>query len=292
MEFALHTILPAVATLVTLGVLFGVGLYVGSRVFKVDVDPRIDAILDALPGVNCGACGFGGCRAYAEAVVLKALAADLCAPGGEDACAEISRIMGVEAGKSDPKVAVVHCRGGKARAKSRGDYAGVADCRGALVPGAGGGATACAYGCLGLGTCVTACPFEAMVMGADGLPQVIERLCTGCGNCVSSCPRGLIKLHSRKVHVSVMCSSREKAKLVRASCEVGCIACKRCVKECKKFEAVQIVDNLAVVDDSKCRNCGLCVKVCPQGTIWNLRKARKAVAGKETSKAIPACPVK
>ena len=279
-------------TLVALGVLFGVGLYVGSRVFKVETDPRIDRILDELPGVNCGACGLGGCRAYAEAIVLKGLAANLCAPGGEEACAKISEIMGIEAAEADPKVAVIHCSGGKARAKSRGEYAGVADCRGALVPGAGGGATACAFGCLGLGTCVEACPFEAIVTGPDGLPQVIERLCTGCGNCVESCPRGLIKIHSRKIHVFVMCSSREKAKAVRQACEVGCTGCKRCEKECKKFEAIWVVDNLAVIDDSKCRNCGLCVKVCPQGTIWTLRKARKAVAAKETSRAMPACPVK
>ena len=90
----------------------------------------------------------------------------------------------------------------------------------------------------------------------------------------------------------VLCSSLEKAKAVRGACEVGCVACRRCVKECRKFEAIEVVRNLAVIDDSKCRNCGLCVEVCPQGTIWNLRKARKAVAGKETSKAMPACPVR
>jgi len=271
------TVAAAVAVLAVLGALFGLSLYVGSRVFAVEVDPRIDAILDALPGANCGACGFGGCRAYAEAVVLEGKETGLCAPGGAETCAAVSKIMGVEAASADAKVAVVHCRGDSCSARERGRYAGVGDCRAALVPGAGGGATACAYGCLGLGTCVAACPFGALVMGPDGLPQVIEQLCTGCGKCVAACPRGIIQLHSRKQHVFVLCSSQEKAKAVRAACDVGCIGCKRCEKACEKFEAIKVIDNLAVVDDEKCRNCAKCVAVCPQGTIWNLRKARKAL---------------
>jgi electron transport complex protein RnfB len=289
----------AILVLAGLGAIFGVALYVGSRVFAVEVDPRVDQILEALPGANCGACGLGGCRAYAEAVVLKGLATGLCAPGGPEACAEISKIMGVAAESAEPTVAVVHCQGNSERSRMRGAYAGLLDCRAALVPGAGGGATSCAYGCLGYGTCVAACPFDAIVTGPDGLPQVVERLCTGCGNCIEACPRGIIRLHSRKTHVFVLCASHEKAKVVRAACDVGCIGCKRCEKECQKFEAIELVDNLAVVDDAKCKNCAKCVAVCPRGTIWNLRKARKAIEKKDSEKrdkegkgkAVPAaCP--
>ncbi len=267
----------AVVVLAGLGIVFGISLYAGSRIFAVEVDPRIDRIVDALPGANCGACGAAGCRGYAEAVVMRNLATGLCAPGGVESASGVAAIMGVVAEAADPVVAVVHCQGGSDRSRARGEYAGIADCRAALVPGVGGGATACAYGCLGYGTCVEACPFGAMVTGPDGLPQVIERLCTGCGQCVEACPRGIVQLHSRKQHVFVMCRSREKS---RAACDVGCIACKRCEhkeKSCK-FDAIRVVDNLAVIDDEKCRSCAKCVAVCPQGTIWNLRKARKAVA--------------
>lgn len=284
MQF-LATVALAILVLAGLGAIFGLLLYMGSRVFHVEVDPRIDRIQDALPGANCGACALAGCRAYAEAIVLKGAGTGLCIPGGAEAAEEIARIMGVEAEAAEPRVAVVHCQGAPSRSRSRGRYAGVIDCRGALVPGAGGGAALCAYGCLGLGTCAEACPFGALVTGADGFPQVIEALCTGCGKCVEACPRGTIELHPRKIHVYVLCRSREKAKAVRAACDVGCIGCKRCVKECQKFEAIQIVDNLALIDDEKCRNCGKCVAVCPRATIWNVRKARKALEKKRQEKA-------
>jgi len=284
------TVVAAVVVLAVLGAVFGLSLYIGSRVFAVEVDPRIDAIIDALPGANCGACGLGGCRAYAEGVVLKGMGVDLCAPGGAESCEIVSKIMGVEAGAADPKVAIVHCKGDATRARERGRYAGVADCRGALVAGAGGGAKLCPYGCLGLGTCSRECPFNALVMGPDGLPQVIEKLCTGCGKCVAACPRGIIQLHSKTQHVFVMCSSHLRAKAAKTACDVGCIACKRCEKACDKFEAIKVIDNLPVIDDEICKLCAKCVKVCPTGTIWNLRKARKSLDKKRAEEKKPAEP--
>jgi electron transport complex protein RnfB len=268
--------LTAVAVVAGLGAAFGLVLYVAGRVFAVESDPRVDQIEALLSGANCGGCGFAGCRAYAEAVVKGHAQPGQCAPSGAEASRKIAEVMGVAFSQETPKVAVVHCRGGRSRAKSRGEYAGVRDCRAALVPGAGGGPTACAYGCLGMGTCVAACPFGAMAMGPDGLPQVVESLCTGCGKCVASCPRGLISLHGRDRHVLVMCRSHDRGKDTREVCEVGCIACRLCEKSCK-FDAIHVVDNVAVIDDAKCKNCGACVKVCPRGTIWNLRKARKEV---------------
>jgi Na+-translocating ferredoxin:NAD+ oxidoreductase RNF subunit RnfB len=262
---------------------------VGSRVFAVELDPRIDQILEHLPGANCGSCGFGGCRAYAEAVVLKGVGPGLCAPGGTEAAKKLAEIMGVEAAASEPKIAVVRCQGSPARARSRGVYEGLEDCRAEIVPGAGGGSKLCAYGCLGLGTCARACPFGALVMGPDGLPQVIERSCTGCGRCVEVCPRNIISLHPRKQHVFVMCVSHERPKAVRAACDVGCIGCKRCEKACK-FEAIRVVDNLAVIDEEKCTSCGACVKVCPQGTIWSLRRARRSLEKKEAAQAAASAP--
>jgi len=277
----------AVVVLVLIGIFFGVLLYVGSRVFAVDVDPRIDQIADALSGANCGACGYGGCRAYAEAVVLKGAATNLCAPGGDETCAAVAKIMGVEAEAAEPKVAVVHCKGTRERAASRGSYRGVADCRAAVVPGAGGGEKVCPHGCLGLGTCVAACPFGALVMGPDGLPMVIEQLCTGCGRCVEACPRGIISLHPKSQQTFVLCSSHLKGKAQKEACTIGCIGCRRCVKACPA-EAITVTSFRASIDDEKCTNCGTCVEVCPQGIIWSFEKARASYK-KPDPKAASAC---
>ena len=48
-----------------LGILAGVLLTVVSKVFAVKTDERIEAAQEALPQVNCGACGFSGCNDYA-----------------------------------------------------------------------------------------------------------------------------------------------------------------------------------------------------------------------------------
>jgi len=278
----------ATLVLAAIGAAFGLLLYFGSKYFAVEVDPRVDEITDVLAGSNCGACGFGGCRAYAESIVLKGNDITLCAPGGQETCSAVSRIMGVDATAAAPKVAVVRCQGSDSRARSRGDYAGVKDCRAALLGGAGGGDKVCSEGCLGLGTCVAACPFDAIVMGPDGLPFVVESLCTGCGSCVAACPRDIISLHEKGQHVFVMCKSHAKGKAQKEMCDVGCIGCRKCVKACK-FDAIKVTNFLAEIDDEKCKQCGACVKVCPQGTIWNVRKARKEYLKADVKSAVTTC---
>jgi electron transport complex protein RnfB len=278
----------ATIILAAIGAFFGLLLYVGSRAFAVEVDPRVDLIEEALSGANCGACGSGGCRAYAESIVTKGAAITLCAPGGQDACGKIAKIMGVEAEAAEPRIAVVHCQGAPARAKSRGAYAGVRDCRAAVVGGAGGGNKTCSAGCLGYGTCVATCPFNAIVMGPDGLPLVIEQACTGCGRCAEACPRGIISLHAKSQSVFVLCRSHEKAKAVRESCDVGCIGCKRCEKACE-HDAIKVTDWLAQIDDAKCTQCGACTKVCPRGIIWDLKDARQTYLKKSADAVASAC---
>jgi len=263
-----------------LGAVFGIILFVASKKFAVKTDPRVEEVLGALPGANCGACGLAGCPAYAEGVVLKGLAVNLCAPGGAKAAKMIAAVMGVEPGESERRVSVLRCRGSRARAKERMEYRGVADCRAAAL--VLGGPKACTYGCLGLGTCVEACPFGAIVMGADGLPHVLEARCTACGRCVDACPRHLYVLAPEKRTVHVLCSSRDPGRATRAACEVGCIACKACERACK-FDAIHVVDNLAVIDEEKCKNCGACVRACPQAIIGDFRKMRKALAASARS---------
>lgn len=209
-----------------LGLLFGVGLAVASRIFKVTKDPRVVQIEEVLPGANCGACGAPGCSGFAEGVVEGKYPANGCTVGGAEVAMLVAQIMGTEAEEMIPKVAVVRCRGGRENCVDRAIYQGVEDCRAAVL--INNGAKGCVYGCLGLGSCVDACPFDAMVMGDDELPVVDEALCTGCGECVRTCPRGIMELIPRDQNVFLACVSRDFGKAVKAVCKVGCIGCGLC----------------------------------------------------------------
>jgi len=256
-----------------IGGALGLLLFVASRAFAVQVDPRIEAINAALPGVNCGGCGYPGCSGYAEAVVNEGVAVNLCAPGGAEVAGAVAGVMGVAVDDSDRKVSVLACRGTREFTSDKFEYFGVKDCRAANL--VHGGAKSCRFGCLGLGSCVEACPFDALVMGADGIPHVIEELCTGCGKCVTACPRDLFTLRGEKQNVVVVCASHDPGKIVNRACKVGCIGCRKCEKTCK-FDAIHVVDGLATIDYDKCKHCGACVKACPRGIILNFRGARRA----------------
>ena len=268
---ALGILVAAIVIMVLLGVAFGAILAYASKKFHVDIDPRVEQVMEVLPGANCGACGMPGCAGYAEAIVAGKVELGRCAPGGGECAHAVAKIMGQEVGAQEKRFAVLACKGGN-KLGERFEYAGVKDCRAAALLLKG--EKVCDFGCLGLGTCAEACPFDAIVM-RDGLPFVIEERCTGCGACVSVCPKGLFHLESEKKHVHVGCASHDPGRIVNKICDVGCIACKKCEKECP-FDAIHIENNLAVIDYEKCKACGKCVKVCPKGTIYNLMKARKA----------------
>ncbi|WP_338954311.1 RnfABCDGE type electron transport complex subunit B [Fusobacterium nucleatum] len=87
-------IMPVVILGIT-GVLMGLFLAFASKKFEVEVDPKVEAILAILPGVNCGACGYPGCSGYASGVALEGAKMTLCAPGGPKVAAKIGDIMGV-----------------------------------------------------------------------------------------------------------------------------------------------------------------------------------------------------
>lgn len=262
-------------------------LGISSVTFAVKMDPREKAVLDQLPGANCGACGMAGCAAFAHELTVNDQAEMTCPAVNEEALAVISEVLGRSLGGGTSVVACVCCKGSPAETVDRYNYIGPKDCRSAQI--IAGGAKGCGFGCLGLGTCVDVCPFSAMYMGEDGLPHVIIERCTGCGKCVEVCPRGIIKLIDKTGNYSVGCISKDTAKVMKQLCKVGCIKCGLCVDICP-FEAITVSkDNAALIDQNRCRSCGLCVGVCPTGVITPMRKPEKVSIIAERCKGCAIC---
>ncbi len=235
-----------VLTMAVLSLLFSTGLVVAYKKLKVEEDPKIEAVNEALPQANCGACGFSGCRAFAEAVVKGKADSNGCPVGGNDVAAEVADILGVSAGTVLKRVARLHCRGTKEAAASRGLYLGVTTCAASHIIG---GNKQCSYGCMGYGDCVLACQFDAMEMGEDGLPVVFEENCTACGKCVDACPRNLYELLPIEQNIFVYCRSLDGPKVSRKLCKNACIACGICARACP--EQIFMENNLAVIHDYK-----------------------------------------
>ena len=255
----------AIVLLGAMGLIFGWILAFASKKLAVESDPRIGEIIGALPGANCGACGYPGCSGLAEAVVNGVAPVGACPVGKARVAAEIAAIMGVEFdSNAKPQHARVVCQGGKAERVDRFYYMGLADCAAAGM--LNGGPKVCEYGCLGLGNCVRACMFDALKINDNGLPEVNPKRCTGCGACVKACPRGLMKLIDEDQQVLVLCKSRSKGPEVRKACKVGCIGCGICAKNCPE-QAITVTDYLAEINPEKCTACGICVEKCPMKTI-------------------------
>jgi len=255
-------VIIAGASLGALGLFFALGLGIASKVFAVEVDPKVQAIDEALPGANCGACGYPGCSGFAKAVVAGEAEVNGCIAGGHEVADAIAKIMGVEAGKVEAQIAKVMCYYAGC-APPKFEYVGVDTCRAASL--LHGGSKLCSYACLGLGSCQTICPFEA-ISHEDGRIKVDREKCTGCGKCVNICPREVITLVPKKSKVHILCNSHDKGKAVKEICEFGCIGCAACKKVCEA-EAI-IVDNfLAKIDYQKCTECKTCVGKCPTGSI-------------------------
>lgn len=258
----MEVIIP-ILTLGSLGLIFGVGLAIASKRLAVKVDPRLEQIHGLLPGSNCGACGGAGCFGFAESLLSGKMTVDACRVSEEAVKEEIARLLGKKLEKKTKKTAVLHCYGGE-KVKERFVYDGLKDCISASL--VMGGQKECVYGCLGLATCVRVCPFGAISMTPQGLPEVDEAKCRACNKCVIACPRKLFSLVPVTHSVYVACSSRDNGKDTRSVCSVGCIACKRCEQVCPA-DAIHVIDNLAVIDYQKCTSCGECVKACPTKAI-------------------------
>ncbi|MDD5128931.1 MAG: RnfABCDGE type electron transport complex subunit B [Candidatus Omnitrophica bacterium] len=256
-------ILFAVIILGSLGLIFGIGLAVASKKFNVQVDPKLEQVQHLLPGANCGACGNPGCFGFAESLLEGKSTVESCRVCSEEIKEKIAGIMGISLEKQTKKIATLHCNGGL-RVKDRYIYNGINDCISAKL--VLGGQKACVFACLGFGTCQKACPFGAITMSVEGLPVVDKVKCRSCNKCVLACPKKLFSLISVSNTVYVACSSYDTGRDVKMVCPVGCISCKLCEKACK-FDAIHVIDNLAVIDYHKCTSCKECVKVCPAKTI-------------------------
>jgi Na+-translocating ferredoxin:NAD+ oxidoreductase RNF subunit RnfB len=266
-------ILYAVAVLGSLGAIFGLVLAVASKKFAVKVDEREAEVLAALPGANCGSCGYPGCAGYAAAVVKGEAAPDRCNPGGAETAAAIGKILGVETQDGKRTVALVKCSASNGRVKKKFEYSGIDDCVAAMRLGGGQGPIECPYACVGFGTCVKVCPFDAVHM-KDGIARVDPEKCTGCMLCVSACPKHVIAMVPYEAAITVPCNSKEKGAVLRKYCDIGCIACKLCERACE-YDAIHVVDNLAQIDYDKCVACGACVAKCPRNIIFDSRTGKE-----------------
>ena len=181
----------SILVLFLLGLTAAAILAAASKVLHVEEDPRIAEVEGCFPGANCGGCGYPGCSAAAAAIVKGEAAPEICVAGGPEIAENIAGIMGLEATFKEPKVANNICTGGS-RANLLFDYEGVEDCRAeALLYG---GEKSCGLGCLGLGSCVKVCDFDAIRLNEEGVPVVDMNACVSCGKCAEVCPTGAIRV--------------------------------------------------------------------------------------------------
>ncbi|NNG02406.1 MAG: RnfABCDGE type electron transport complex subunit B [Desulfobacteraceae bacterium] len=247
------TIGLSAGTLLIMAIVLTAVLGWASVKFHVDVDQRALDIMDALPGANCGGCGYVGCGEYAEAVALEHEAVNKCTVGGQNCALAVAEIMGVEVGETMPYRPIVHCGASYADRLGRNEYRGEKRCAAAnLVTDVQG----CTYGCLGFGDCENACEFDAIHV-IDGLATVDYDKCVGCGACTKACPRNIITITPFKSEqmLAVTCSNKDKGKDVISVCNVGCIGCGACARASSLFT---VQDNLSTINyDAYSPTCSL-----------------------------------
>ncbi len=244
-----------------LGLLMGLILAIASKLLALKRDPRIDEVLDCLPGANCGGCGYAGCVALSEAIVRGDEKPSAC-PASDPQ--KIAAVMGVEADTPVRMVAEVLCSGAKDCAKHRFLYEDVTDCYAAEA--LAGGDKFCAAGCIGLGSCVEKCVFGALSL-VNGVAVLDREKCRQCGVCVDVCPKKIIRLIPYDAPYFVKCVSPEKGKDVKMYCDAGCIGCHICEKTCKVGAITLSAGNIASIDYAKCTGCGDCALKCPRHII-------------------------
>lgn len=262
-------ILISILVMAGMGAILGIGLNFAYRKLKVKEDERLKKVLEILPGLNCGACGYASCEEFAKKLLEGEVPVDGCRAGGEKIAGDLKKYMGTGPfEQKDSLKARLKCNARDFQ-KMRGCvYEGSKSCLGANMLGSSG--FTCFEGCLGLGDCKEVCPVSAITM-REGRPQINIDKCIGCGLCVKACPRSVIDLASLKESfkelVIVGCSCTQGGVETRKMCKAGCIACGKCVKVCP-VDAVSLKENLALIEVAKCTGCGECVEACPTKAIY------------------------
>ncbi|MFD2200561.1 RnfABCDGE type electron transport complex subunit B [Shivajiella indica] len=276
------TILIALLTLGGLTLLLALMLTIANKKLYVYEDPRIDVVEGMLPHANCGACGYPGCRPFAEALVKGEMLPGKCTVSSEDGRKAIATYLGVDAGSEEKRVARLSCAGGLNVAINRAMYDGISTCRAeALVSG---GSKGCSWGCLGKGDCERVCDFDAISMNEFGLPVVDEAKCTACGDCVEVCPKDLFSIHPVSHRLWVACKSLEAGDGVLEDCEVGCTACGKCAMDAPNL--ISMVNNLPLIDYSKNHQTQVPIQRCPTGAIVWMENTGEVLKGAEAKKVI------
>ena len=264
----MYTAIMVFVVMGAIGTVFGFILAFANKKFSMEVNPLIHEVEEVLPKGQCGACGYAGCAAYAEAVVLnEEVPPNLCVPGKDAVAKSVAELTGKTAEQLESRVAHVRCKGSISKASLSYNYNGIKECAAASL--IQGGPKGCKNGCIGFGDCVKSCPFGAMTMGEEGLPVVDMKKCTGCGKCEASCPKNVIQIIPTNVTVKVNCNSKDKGAVARKACSTACLGCGICAKNCS-YGAIEIQNNLAVVDTKICiENCSeaTCAAKCPTGAI-------------------------
>ncbi len=262
MEFLMTYILPVLIFL-AIGAAAGGLLLLCSKFLYVHTDERVTELIEALPGANCGSCGYSGCEGYAKAVAEGKAKTNLCSVGGSEMAKALAEIMGTKALETQRRVAFVRCNGCKGATEERYIFTGTQSC--AATERFYNGKASCRSGCDGLGDCVAVCEFEAISV-IDGVAVVNPSKCRACGKCAAVCPNRLIEIIPFRQKYAVRCSNKDNGKITKAVCNNGCIGCKICEKKCR-FGAITVSDNHATIDGAKCTGCGECVSACPQKCI-------------------------
>lgn len=276
--------------LLGIGAVAAVILAVASRLLRVEENPLIEEVADALPGANCGGCGFAGCEAYAAAVVVNPdIPANLCTVGGNEVADKVGTLSGKAVVTGEPTVSFRRCSRAEGNVKIKYEYVGTATCASAAL--LEGGPYMCTWACLGYGDCLRACPFDAMYL-ENGMVEIIPSKCVSCGQCVKACPRSILQIIPRRARVANHCATREKLKSVSDVCGVGCINCLKCLKACPA-DAITYDHRRIEIDYSLCiaygQACGeACVASCPRGILryrgpMPLRPEAPAVDRSETA---------
>ncbi len=276
------TIIIALAALGGLTLLLATMLIVANKKLYVYEDPRIDQVEDMLPHANCGACGYPGCRPFAEALVSGNALPGKCTVSSEEGRVAIADFLGVSLGAEEKKVARLACAGGTNVAINRAQYQGLDSCRAAaLVSGGGKG---CFWGCLGHGDCEVVCDFDAITMNEFGLPVVDLEKCTACGDCVEVCPKDLFSLQPISHQLWVACKNLEHGDAVLEECQVACTACGKCAMD--GGDLITMKHNLPVIDYSLNHRTKDPIQRCPTGAIVWLDESGITVKGLESKKVI------